>query len=122
MTILGLALGGALGALSRYAVSIWFAKSFGTSFPWGTLTVNATGCFLLGFFYALSITAELAPPVRLVVATGFLGAYTTFSTFSLETLVLLQQGDANKALAYAAGSVVLGLAAAWLGYSLASLR
>jgi CrcB protein len=79
--------GGALGAASRYGVSLYSVKTWGTSFPWGTLAVNLAGCFLIGLIFSLSERMRvLTPEVRLFLVTGYLGALTTFSTFSLETV------------------------------------
>ncbi len=80
-------LGGGLGAVSRYGISLLAARLWGARFPWGTLTVNLTGCFLIGLIFALSDRIRfLTPDMRLLIITGFLGALTTFSTFSLETV------------------------------------
>jgi CrcB protein len=79
--------GGSLGAASRYGVSLLAAKLWGTHFPWGTLVVNLTGCFLIGLIFALADRVRLlTPDVRLLLITGYLGALTTFSSFSLETI------------------------------------
>jgi fluoride exporter len=79
--------GGALGAASRYGISLLAVKMWGTRFPWGTLTVNLAGCFLIGLLFGLSDRVRmLTPEMRLLLITGFLGALTTFSTFSMETV------------------------------------
>jgi fluoride exporter len=79
--------GGSLGAASRYGISLLAAKLWGTRFPWGTLTVNLAGCFLIGLLFGLSDRVRLlTPEMRLLLITGFLGAMTTFSTFSMETV------------------------------------
>lgn len=79
--------GGSLGAVSRYGVGLMSARLWGTQFPWGTLVVNLAGCFLIGLLFALSERMRLlTPDVRLLLVTGYLGALTTFSTFSLETV------------------------------------
>jgi CrcB protein len=79
--------GGGLGAASRYGISLLSARIWGTNFPWGTLVVNLTGCFLIGLLFALADRARfLTPDMRLLLITGYLGALTTFSTFSLETV------------------------------------
>lgn len=79
--------GGALGAAGRYGISLLTVKMWGTRFPWGTLTVNLAGCFLIGLLFGLSDRVRmLTPEMRLLLVTGFLGALTTFSTFSMETV------------------------------------
>ncbi|MEX1300049.1 MAG: fluoride efflux transporter CrcB [Desulfotignum sp.] len=79
--------GGSLGAASRYGISLLAVKMWGTRFPWGTLTVNLVGCFLIGLLFGLSDRMRLlTPEMRLLLITGFLGALTTFSTFSMETV------------------------------------
>ena len=114
--LLAVAIGGALGALARFGVSTAVAAAFGTRFPLGTLVVNVAGSFAMGWLFALFAgRMDISPELRLLVTTGLLGAFTTFSTFSVETLVLLQAdrwvaGAANVLL-----SVALCLGAAWLG-------
>lgn len=86
-------LGGSLGAASRYGIGLLAAKVWGTRFPWGTLTVNLVGCFFIGFVFALADRARLlTPDMRLLLITGFLGALTTFSSFSLETVNAARAG------------------------------
>lgn len=112
---LGIAVGGALGALARYGVDEWIGRRTG-AFPWGILVVNVSGAFLIGVAVeALEPRFEGAAWLRTAVVTGFLGAYTTFSTFSLDTYRLLDQGELDQALVNVLGSVVLGLLAVWLG-------
>ena len=111
-------LGGALGAAARYALSSWILQKYLHSFPLGTFTVNILGCFLLGIVYVLGVEVlVLNPNTRLFISIGFLGAFTTFSTFSLETLNIIKNGEFKIALYYGLGSVVLGLFAVWLGMS-----
>ena len=115
-TLLLLASGGALGSVARYLAGAWFTGSFGARFPWGTLVINATGCLAIGF--VLTILEERLPESRAwrpLVAIGFLGAYTTFSTFGWETHALLRDGEWERAAAYVLASVVLGLGAVRLG-------
>ena len=94
MNILLVMAGGSIGALSRYAVSVWAARLLGTRFPWGTLTVNLAGCFLIGLAFALAERGFniMNPSMRLFFVTGYLGALTTFSTFGLETVNSLREG------------------------------
>ena len=111
-------LGGFLGANARYWLGVWFEGRAKGPFPWATFAINVSGSFLLGLFMVLGLERQALPrdPVlRLLFAVGFLGAYTTFSTFTYETLVLAEAGAPEKALANAAGSVAAGLLAAWLG-------
>ena len=119
--LLAVAAAGALGALARYGLSGLVHRWAGPSFPWGTLVVNLLGCFLLGLLATLSVERwTLSATSRAAVLIGFLGAFTTFSTFSWETLQLLLEGAVARALLNAAGSVLLGLVAAWAGYVLGS--
>ena len=111
---------GAAGAIARYAVSGWVYAVAGTRLPWGTLAVNVIGCFLLGLLMHISITTTLVPPAwRLALATGFLGAFTTFSTFSYETVRELERGSWAAAGTNIALSLAVGLPATWLGLVLA---
>lgn len=115
MTALAVALGGALGALARWGASSWIQTRAGLQFPWGTLGVNILGGFLLGVAYGVFEHVTLSAATRSFVTLGFLGAFTTFSTFSYEAVLLLQRGDTGRALAYLGGSVVAGLLAVVLG-------
>ena len=111
----GIAVGGALGALARYGLDEAISRRAG-SFPWGILVVNVSGAFLIGFMVeALEPRFEDAAWVRTAVITGFLGAYTTFSTMSLDTYRLLDAGRIGPALANSVGSLALGILAVWLG-------
>lgn len=116
-------LGGAIGAILRYLVGSAFLQRFGPGFPWGTFAINVTGSFLIGMVaqFALTRSFGVTPMVRIFVATGVLGGYTTFSAFSLDTVVLVGDGAPSLALAYAAGSVVSGVIAAYLGQAVARL-
>lgn len=114
------ALGSAAGGVARYLLGGWIQERTGSSFPWQTLLVNGSGSFLLGFIqrYALG-TLALSPEIRTLLTIGFCGGYTTFSTFSYETIRLLEDGDWRRAGFYIALSVVLTLAAALAGIALA---
>lgn len=113
-------LGAIPGALSRYYLTIAFAQRLGTAFPYGTLFINLTGAFTIGFFMALPLDSlPIGSNLRLLVATGFLGAYTTFSTYGLETVTLLQTGNYGRSLLYWAGSIGLGGIAVAIGHKLA---
>ena len=115
-----IAAGGALGALLRYWTSTAVHGRLGSAFPYGTLTVNILGSLLMGFLY-IWLTDRLgsAPAVRAFLIIGLLGAFTTFSTFSLETLVLLEEGRWLTASANVFVSVLLCLLATWIGLTLA---
>ncbi len=108
--------GGLLGAGARYVVGTWATDRWGSAFPWGTLLVNVSGSLVLGFYLTLA-TARFADraTTRLFVATGFLGAYTTFSTFSYEVVQQIQQGAFLRAFAYVGMSVAVGLGAVVIG-------
>lgn len=121
MILLAVAFGGALGALCRYLVAVWAAGFLGTFFPWGTFLINISGSFALGLFYTLSLQAAPSSTLRPLVATGFIGAYTTFSTFCVEALNLMRDGEYQRAALYVLASVLLGLAGAWAGATLAQL-
>jgi CrcB protein len=116
----GIALAGALGALARYGLDEWIERRGGV-FPWGIFVVNVSGAFLIGLAVeVMEPRFEDAAWVRTAVVTGFLGAYTTFSTFSLDTYRLLDAGHVGAATANAFGTLAAGLAAVWLGLKLGS--
>lgn len=118
-----IALGGALGSVARFWLSGVVANLFGETFPWGTLLINVTGSFVIGFFFTLT-----GPDGRLFVSgntrqffmTGICGGYTTFSSFSLQTLNLAREGEWLRAGGNVAGSVACCLIAVWLGHLLAA--
>jgi len=109
-------LGGAIGAALRYGLGAWVQGLWGPGFPWSTFLINITGSFLIGLVLRLSLEGAMSPEWRLFLAVGLLGGYTTFSTFSWETLTLVQQGEWLKAFLYVAGSVVLGFTLVLLAY------
>jgi CrcB protein len=110
------ALGGAIGSVLRWVVIATAGARFGPAFPWGTLAVNLAGSFVIGAVFELTAgPGALSPGVRLFLATGICGGFTTFSTFTLDALALGREGSAAFALAYLGGSVVLGLVAVYLG-------
>jgi len=122
MGILAIAAGGALGAVLRYVISGWVQGMGGTRFPWGTLAVNVVGSFALGLLMAgLLEHAVTGPTTRTFWTIGVLGAFTTFSTFSYETLALLSIGDWSAGMANVAANLGLGLAAALIGLRLGAL-
>lgn len=120
MTVLALAVAAAAGAVLRYVVDRTVADRTGAGWPAGTLAVNLTGSLLLGFVVGLGIFHGVGDPARAVVGTGFIGAYTTFSTFAYETVRLVEDGAVRHALLNIGLSVAGGLAAAATGMALAS--
>lgn len=118
LTYLWIAIGGALGSMARYACSSLAAQTLGGTFPWGTLIVNVLGSFLIGIFASLGGPegrVPLHPDARLFLTVGICGGYTTFSSFSLQTLDLIREGHRAAAVGNIAGSVILCLAAVWAG-------
>ena len=115
-------LGGGLGALARFFVSTVVNERVGSNFPYGTLTVNVVGSFLMGFL-AMWLVEKLGlnPLLRLAIFVGFLGAFTTFSTFSMETLNLFEEGLAGRALLNMVVNVTLSVLAVWLGAMLGKI-
>lgn len=114
--ILAIAAGGSIGAVMRYLVSTGIYSWFGRGFPYGTLVVNVLGSLLMGLLYELFLQRlSVSPEVRAVLLIGFLGAFTTFSTFSIETINLIEQGDLIKAIINILASVILCVLAAWCG-------
>ena len=121
MTYLWVALGGAVGAATRFAIAQWAGARWGWTFPWGTLAVNITGSLAIGLVMTLLVARGADPAFRLLLVTGFLGGYTTFSAFSFETLTLLEARRWDAAALYVGGSVGLGLLATALGLALGRL-
>ena len=119
-----IALGGALGSVARFFLSGVVANSFGGTFPWGTLIVNVTGSFLIGFFFTLTEPGGrvfASGNARMFFMTGICGGYTTFSSFSLQTLNLAREGEWLRAGSNTVGSVAACLVAVWLGHLAASV-
>ncbi len=115
-----IAAGGALGSIARYWVGSTIAGRMGIKFPYGTLVVNLTACIIIGFSLTyLGKRAELNPAWRYLIPVGFIGAYSTFSTYEWETLSSLRAGAFFIAALYAIGSLLLGLIAVWCGSFLA---
>ncbi|MDR3793093.1 MAG: fluoride efflux transporter CrcB [Terracidiphilus sp.] len=115
-----IALGGALGSIARYWVGSTVSGRFGAKFPYGTFVVNLSACLVIGFTLTLlGKRAGLNPAWRYLIPIGFIGAYSTFSTYEWETLSTLRSGAFLLAAVYAGGSLVLGLASTWLGAVLA---
>lgn len=112
-------LGGLVGTLSRYWLSGVIARRYGETFPFGTLAVNAVGCFIIGFLFHLFYDRALVGPTsRTVIFVGLLGGFTTFSSYGLQTFTLLRDGEVLLALANVAASNVLCLVFVWLGFAL----
>lgn len=107
--------GGALGSLARYGISEWARKRFGEAFPWGTLAVNLTGSLLLGLLLGLALAGKTSRSARALAGAGFMGAFTTFSTFSCETWALVEDGKLGAAAINIVANVAVGLCAAALG-------
>ena len=116
-------LGGSLGAASRYGIGLLAVKFLGTGFPYGTLIANLTGCFLIGFLFALAERAQLiSPDLRLLLITGYLGALTTFSSYALETANAARAGLAIQPLVNVLVNTVGGLSLTVFGLWLGGLR
>lgn len=119
-SLVAVAAGAALGGVLRYLVTLWSAERWGSDFPWGTLLVNLSGALLIGFGLTLLLASlRLNPAWRLLLITGCLGGYTTFSSYVWEALTLAQAGEVGRAALYVVGSNVLGLAAVWAGVAAA---
>ena len=116
MTVVLVGIGGFFGAAARYLVDGWISQRSGGAYPWGTLVINQSGSFLLGVLFALTIErAALPADIRAPVMIGFIGAYTTFSTWMLESWRLIEDGALIAAVGNLGGSVVLGVVAVVLG-------
>lgn len=111
--------GGFLGSMARYALHLLISSKTILTFPWGTFSVNIIGCLLIGLLVGLETRSQLiSDPLKWFIVTGFCGGFTTFSTYSIESLGLLYQHHYGSFFGYTAGSVVLGLLATFLGFSL----
>ena len=118
-SIMMVGIGGALGSMARYVCSLALARWFGETFPWGTLFVNATGSFVIGFFFTLTAASGrllVSPDWRIFVTVGLCGGFTTFSSLSLQTLSLLRDGEWLLAGLNAFGSLALCMFTVWLGF------
>jgi CrcB protein len=115
-----IAVGGALGSVSRYAVQGWFRETFGAQFPWGTFVVNVTGCLLIGLLGGFFAGPRLIrDEYKIGLMIGVLGGYTTFSSFGLETFSLAKDGELWLALMNMVLSCTVGFVAVWAGYRMA---
>lgn len=117
---IAISLGAIPGALSRYYVTLFTAQWLGTAFPYGTFVINLTGALVMGFFATFTLERTItSPDLRLFLAVGFLGAYTTFSTYALDTQNLLRTGNYYASLGYWAGSAALGVICCEIGSAIA---
>lgn len=113
-------LGGGLGSMARYGLSVFGMRLVGQGFPWPTLLINIAGSAFMGLLTGwLAVQGNAPQALRLFIATGILGGFTTFSTFSLETVLLYERGQAGLAVAYVAASVAVGVAALFIAMRLA---
>ena len=112
-------LGGFIGSVARHAVAVWLAPADAARFPWATFGVNCVGCLCIGLLAGLLARAPAPEAARWFLVTGVLGGFTTFSAFGLESFTLLRRGEVGIALLYILGSVLVGVAAVWLGLRLA---
>jgi CrcB protein len=120
--VLLIALAGAFGTLARYGLVITVNRLVSQPFPWGTFTVNALGCFLFGLVWQLSkLQVDLSVETRTIILVGFMGAFTTFSTFIFDSHALLRTGQILQTLLYVLGQNLVGLLAFVLGWQLAKL-
>ena len=120
---IAISVGAIAGALSRYYLTLWFVQRFGTAFPYSTFFINLTGCLAMGFFITIALEriTTIPPEIRLMVTTGFLGAYTTFSTYGLESVTLLSNLNFPGFIFYWLGSAIGGVISVQLGVMLARL-
>ncbi len=119
--ILAVAIGSCIGGISRYLLSQLIQSKFLFSFPFGTLGVNIIGCLLIGMVFGISEKNLLVVEWRMFLITGLLGGFTTFSAFSMETILLIRNGQYALALTYIGASVIVGLLATFMGLSLIKL-
>lgn len=111
----GVGLAGAFGAVARYVLGRFIAERVTSQYPVGTFLINVTGAFVIGLLFALVVHRLMSPTLQLILATGFLGGYTTFSTMSWEGVQLARGGSTRSSLIYLGGSMLAGLVAAFLG-------
>lgn len=122
MELLSIAAGGALGAVSRFCLGNLISRIIGSALPYGTFVINIVGCFFMGLIMTMIIErGMLSAAWRLLLCVGFLGGFTTFSSFGYETLMLLQEEKIVAVLAYVGGSIILGLMSAALGVAVGKL-
>lgn len=108
--------GGAAGSIARFLLQYFIGRYYPSSFPWGTLVVNVVGCFIIGVVYAFGEKGNvLAPEIRVLLATGFCGGFTTFSSFAYENISLMRDGELFYTFMYVAASIIVGFLAAYMG-------
>jgi fluoride exporter len=118
---LAIAAGGAVGAMARFLIASVCGQLFATDFPIGTMVINLSGSFFLGWFLTMAANRLIvSDTAKLAIATGFVGAYTTFSTYMFDSASLLKNGETNKALTNLLGSLILGMIAVWAGMRVAA--
>ena len=111
-----IAIGGILGCWARYAMTNLVQAIYGRDFPYATLSINVLACFLVGFLFVETLERlTISPVLRIGILTGFIGGFSTFSTFAMETVLLAEQGDVSKSVAYVILSLLLGLMATFGG-------
>ena len=116
--IFAIGTGSFLGGILRYLLSLLIQTKTTAHFPLGTLTINILGCFFIGIVFGIFDKGQISNDWKMFLATGFLGGFTTFSAFSIETFALFREGHAGYALLYILASVLLGLLATWIAYVL----
>jgi CrcB protein len=122
LNVVAVAVGAAVGANLRYGLAAWAGQRFGTAWPYGTFIINILGCLAIGLLLTLAATRlPLSEPLRLLLVTGLLGGFTTFSSFGYESFALLASGKWLEAASYILASVLIGLGAVFLGAGLARL-
>ena len=122
LNILSVALGGAFGAVARYGIGVWISSKWIHNFPLHTFLINISGAFLLGFLNTLFLDKlTINPEIRIALTVGFLGAFTTFSTFGYEAIILIKEGNIATAGFYTLSSILIGFVGVFLGMGLARL-
>jgi CrcB protein len=116
MAYIAIAIGGVLGCWARYSMTNLMQAIYGRDFPYATLSINILACFMMGFLFVETLERlTISPVLRIGILTGFIGGFSTFSTFAMETLLLAEQGEASKSLLYVALSLLLGMLATFGG-------
>lgn len=119
LNILLVALGGAIGSVARYLVGLWGVRLAGVNFPWGTLTVNVVGAFLIGLMVeTIARRFDASPEMRVFIVTGIIGGFTTWSSFTLDAVVLFERGAVGLAAVYLLASLLVSFAAIFAGLAL----